>query len=386
MGRPETLRVDGVRLQRSLEAMARIGATPGGGVTRLALSDEDRQARDLLVGWLGELGLAVAVDEMGNVFGRRPGRDDSLPPVLMGSHLDSQPQGGRFDGVYGVMGALEVLRTLADHEVETERPLVLVDWTNEEGSRFSPAMVASGVWAGALEREWAWARADGAGARLGDELARIGYRGGLPCRAAPFRAYFELHIEQGPRLEREGMTIGVPRGIVCLHWYDVTVCGEANQVGPTPMEGRHDALVAAAEMIGAVRAVTERLGGGLVATVGELHNRPELAQRHPGRDALHGRHPRVGRRPRAPCLGGVARGLRFRRRASRLRAGDGGDVAGRAQRVRPGADRAGRRDRRPSRIRHAAHGERGRPRRQLRGHGRPDGHDLRAQRRRPQSR
>lgn len=282
MGRLETLRVDGARLQRSLEAMARIGATPGGGVTRLALSDEDRQARDLLVEWLGELGLAVAVDEMGNIFGRRPGRDDSLPPVLMGSHLDSQPQGGRFDGALGVMGALEVLRTFAEHDVETARPLVLVDWTNEEGSRFSPAMVASGVWAGALERDWAWARADAAGARLGDELARIGYRGELPCRAAPFRAYFELHIEQGPQLEREGRTIGVPRGIVCLHWYDVTVCGEANQVGPTPMEGRHDALVAAAEMIGAVRAVTERLGGGFVATVGELHNHPNSRNVIPG--------------------------------------------------------------------------------------------------------
>lgn len=280
--RLEGLRVDGTRLRAGLEAMAQIGATPGGGVTRLALSDEDKRARDLLVAWLGELGLAVSIDEMGNVFGRRPGRDDALPPVLVGSHLDSQPQGGRFDGVLGVMGALEVLRTLAGHGVETVRPVVLVDWTDEEGSRFAPAMVASGVWAGALDRDWAWARADAAGARLGDELARIGYRGGLPCRAAPFRAYFELHIEQGPRLERAGRTIGVPRGIVCLHWYDVTVCGEANQVGPTPMQGRRDALVAAAEMIGAVRAAAERLGGGLVATVGELHTRPNSRNVIPG--------------------------------------------------------------------------------------------------------
>ncbi len=272
--RLEALRVDGARLRRSLEAMARIGATPGGGVTRLALSDDDRRARDLLVAWLGELGLAVAVDEMGNVFGRRAGRDDDLAPVLMGSHLDSQPLGGRFDGALGVMGALEVLRTLVDRGVETERPLVLVDWTNEEGSRFSPAMVASGVWAGRLERDWAWARADAAGARLGDELARIGYRGDLPCRAAPFHAYFELHIEQGPRLEREGATIGVPRGVVCLHWYDVAVRGAADHVGSTPMEGRRDSLAAAAEMIGIVRGSGVRYGDGLVATVGELHNRP----------------------------------------------------------------------------------------------------------------
>ena len=280
--RLEGLRIDGRRLRASLEAMAAIGATPGGGVTRLALSDEDREARDLLVTWLRELDLAVAVDEMGSIWGRRPGRDDSLPPVLVGSHLDTQPQGGRFDGVLGVLGALEVLRTLADAGIETERPVVLVDWTNEEGSRFSPAMVASGVWAGVLERDWAWARADAAGARQGDELARIGYRGDLPCRAAPFHAYFELHIEQGPRLEREGRTIGVPRGIVCLHWYDVTVRGEANQVGPTPMAGRRDALVAAAEMVGAVRAAAERLGGDLVATVGELRNAPNSRNVIPG--------------------------------------------------------------------------------------------------------
>jgi beta-ureidopropionase / N-carbamoyl-L-amino-acid hydrolase len=279
-GRPD--RVDGQRLRASLEDMARIGATPGGGVTRLALSDEDKRARDLFVEWLAELGLTVTIDEMGNIFGRRAGCDDALPPVLMGSHLDSQPQGGRFDGVYGVMGGLEVLRTLADHDIMTERPLVLVDWTDEEGSRFPPAMVASGVWAGKLEREWAWARADAGGTRLGDELARIGYRGDLPCRAFPFSAYFELHIEQGPRLEREGRTIGVPRGIVCLHWYDVVVRGQANQVGPTPMDGRHDSLVAAAEMIGAVRATAARLGSDLVATVGEIRNRPNSRNVIPG--------------------------------------------------------------------------------------------------------
>lgn len=268
------LRIDGARLRSTLEEMATIGATPAGGVQRLALSDEDRRARDLLVRWLRELGLEVTIDAMGNIFGRRRGRRDDLAPVMTGSHVDSQPKGGRFDGILGVMGALEVMRTLADHGVETERPLVLVDWTNEEGSRFAPAMVASGVWAGALELEWAYGRTDIAGKRFGDELERIGYKGAAPCRHTPVHAYYEYHIEQGPRLEREGKTIGAPKGILCLHWYDVYLEGEANQVGPTPMEGRHDALCAAAEMILAVNALPDRMGGHMVATVGEIQNGP----------------------------------------------------------------------------------------------------------------
>jgi N-carbamoyl-L-amino-acid hydrolase len=276
------LRVDGARLRRSLEAMAEIGASPGGGMHRLTLSDDDRRARDLLVSWLEELGARVEVDEMGDIFGRRLGRDVALPPVITGSHLDTQPRGGRFDGVLGVMGALEVLRTLADHDVETLRSVELVDWTNEEGSRFAPAMLASGVWAGALDRAWAWARTDAEGFRFGDELARIGYRGTAPCARRPFHAYYELHIEQGPRLEREGMTIGVPRGIVCLHWYDVYLDGVANQVGPTPMEGRSDALVTAAEMVLEVRDLPARMGGGLVATVGELTTHPNSRNVVPG--------------------------------------------------------------------------------------------------------
>ncbi len=268
------VRIDGARLRASLEEMATIGATPAGGVQRLALSDEDRRARDLLARWMKEAGLEVDIDEMGSIFGTRHGRDDSLPPVLCGSHVDSQPRGGRFDGILGVMGALEVMRTLRDRHAETTRPLVMVDWTNEEGSRFAPAMIASGVWVGALERDWAYARADRDGKRQGDELARIGYKGALPARKRPAHAYFELHIEQGPLLERMGRTIGAPKGIVCLHWYDVYLEGEANQVGPTPMEGRHDALCAAAEMILAVNALPGRVKGNLVATVGEIQNRP----------------------------------------------------------------------------------------------------------------
>ena len=270
----KNLRIDGKRLRSTLEEMARIGATPGGGVQRLTLTDEDKQARDLFVRWLKELDLKVTIDEMGNIFGRRPGRSSDLAPVMSGSHIDSQPKGGRFDGILGVMGALEVLRTLHDHGIETERPIDIVDWTNEEGSRFAPAMVSSGVWAGALERDWAYDRTDINGKRFEDELIRIGYKGDLPAKKWPVHAYYEYHIEQGPILEREGRIIGAPKGILCLHWYDVYLEGEANQVGPTPMEGRHDALCAAAEMILKVNDLPARMGGNMVATVGEIQNYP----------------------------------------------------------------------------------------------------------------
>ena len=268
------LRVNGKRLQEALEQMAQIGATPGGGVQRLTLSDEDKKARDLFVMWLKELDLEITVDEMGNIFGRRPGKNNDLAPVMSGSHIDSQPKGGRFDGILGVMGALEVMRTLDENKIKTERPYVIVDWTNEEGSRFAPAMVASGVWAGALKRDWVYDRTDINGKRFEDELTRIGYKGTAACKKFPVHCYYEYHIEQGPILEREGKQIGAPKGILCLHWYDVYLEGEANQVGPTPMEGRHDALCAAAEMILKVNALPERMGGNLVATVGEIQNYP----------------------------------------------------------------------------------------------------------------
>ena len=268
------LRVKGKRLQSTLEQMAEIGATPGGGVQRLTLSDEDQKARDLFVKWLKELDLQITIDEMGNIFGRSSGKNNDLAPVLSGSHIDSQPKGGRFDGILGVMGALEVMRTLHENKIKTERPFVIVDWTNEEGSRFAPAMVASGVWAGALKRDWVYDRTDISGKRFEDELIRIGYKGTVACKKFPVHCYYEYHIEQGPILEREGKKIGAPKGILCLHWYDVYLEGEANQVGPTPMEGRHDALCAAAEMILKVNALPDRMGGNLVATVGEIQNYP----------------------------------------------------------------------------------------------------------------
>ncbi len=268
------LRVNGKRLQSTLEEMAKIGATPGGGVQRLTLSDEDKQARDLFVKWLKELDLEITIDEMGSIFGKRPGKNNDLAPVMSGSHIDSQPKGGRFDGILGVMGPLEVLRTLHENNIETERPFIIVDWTNEEGSRFAPAMVASGVWAGALERDWVYDRTDINGKRFENELIRIGYKGTAKAKKWPVHCYYEYHIEQGPMLEREGKKIGAPKGILCLHWYDVYLEGEANQVGPTPMEGRHDALCATAEMILKVNELPDRMGGNMVATVGEIQNYP----------------------------------------------------------------------------------------------------------------
>ena len=270
----KNLRINGKRLQGSLEEMAKIGATPGGGVQRLTLTDEDKQARDLFVKWLKELDLDITIDEMGNIFGKRAGKNNDLPPVMSGSHIDSQPKGGRFDGILGVMGPLEALRTLHENNIETERPIVIVDWTNEEGSRFAPAMVSSGVWAGALERDYAYARTDINGLTFLDELERIGYRGTSPAKKWPVHAYYEYHIEQGPMLEREGLIIGAPKGILCLHWYDIYLEGEANQVGPTPMEGRHDALCATAEMILKVNELPDKMGGNMVATVGEIQNYP----------------------------------------------------------------------------------------------------------------
>ncbi|WP_457551426.1 allantoate amidohydrolase [Desulfobacula sp.] len=268
------LRVNGRRLQNTLEEMAKIGATPHGGVQRLTLSDEDKQARDLFVKWLKQLDLEVRIDEMGNIFGTRKGENNELAPVMSGSHIDSQPKGGRFDGILGVMGPLEVMRILHENNIKTQRPLTIVAWTNEEGTRFAPAMMCSGVWAGALDRDWIYDRTDINGLRFEDELIRIGYKGKSPAKKSKVHAYYEYHIEQGPVLEKQEITIGAPKGIVCLHWYDIYLEGEANQVGPTPMEGRHDALCAAAQMILKVNELPFRMKGNLVATVGEIQNEP----------------------------------------------------------------------------------------------------------------
>ncbi|MBI3962625.1 MAG: Zn-dependent hydrolase [Deinococcus sp.] len=270
----QALVVDGRRLQQRLEELARIGATAGGGVTRLALSDQDKAGRDLFCSWLRAAGLAVSVDAMGNIFGRRPGTDPQAPPVLSGSHLDTQPQGGRLDGALGVMAALEVAGSLNDHRIRTRRPIEVVAWTNEEGTRFSPGTIGSGVFSGVYDLDFAYSRTDREGRTQGAELKRIGYQGPVPCRPRPLTAYIELHIEQGPVLEANHNQIGAVTGVVGINWLKVTVNGEANHAGTTPMHLRHDPLVAAAAMVSAARHTATTLGHSLVATVGRLEVQP----------------------------------------------------------------------------------------------------------------
>ena len=275
------LRIKGDRLWKSLMDLARIGATPKGGVCRLALTDRDREGRDLVSRWLREAGCSVTVDAIGNIFGRRPGRNDALPPVVAGSHIDTQPSGGKFDGNYGVLAALEVVRTLNDHSIETEHPFEVAIWTNEEGTRFTPVMMGSGVFGDAFTLEHALAQRDLDGKSVGDELRRIGYAGTVPV-GRPFAAYFEAHIEQGPGLEDTGNTIGVVTGALGLRWYDVTVTGQDAHAGPTPMRLRKDALLGAAKIVGEVKriAVAHKPEGR--GTVGFMQVKPNSRNVGPG--------------------------------------------------------------------------------------------------------
>ncbi|HEV2300138.1 MAG TPA: Zn-dependent hydrolase [Stellaceae bacterium] len=278
------LGVNGERLWASLMELAQIGATAKGGVCRLAASDEDRAARDLFVRWAEEAGCTVVIDRIGNIFARRRGRNPDLPPVMAGSHLDSQPTGGKFDGAYGVMAALEVVRTLNDLGYETEAPIEIAAWTNEEGSRFSPAMVGSGVFAGVFDLDYGLARPDYlSGVSLGAELERIGYAGPVPAGGRPAAAYFEAHIEQGPILEAAGLPIGVVTGAQGQRWYEVTVTGQEAHAGPTPMPRRRDALVGAARMIDAVNRIGLAHGPHACATVGFVRVGPNSRNTIPGR-------------------------------------------------------------------------------------------------------
>ena len=279
------MKIDRARLQDTIEELGRVGATERGGLTRLALSDEDKRGRDLMVGWMRQAGLRVTVDQMGNIFGERPG-ELGQPPVMMGSHVDSVPTGGKYDGQLGVLCALEAIRSLNDGRVRTRHPVTLVVFTNEEGARFQPAMIASGVMAGKIALEDAYNARDKDGLRLVDELERIGYLGSEPCVPRPLRAYLELHIEQGPQLEEEGLSVGIVEGIVGIAWSRLTIHGVQDHAGPTPMRIRHDALVAAAEVVAGVRGIARQLGGDLVTTVGNLTVTPNIVNAIPGRVAL----------------------------------------------------------------------------------------------------
>jgi len=278
-----TTHVDGERLWDSLMEMAQIGATEKGGVRRLTGTDLDRQGRDLFRRWCEEAGCTVGIDALGNMFARRPGRDDSRPPVALGSHLDSQPTGGKFDGVLGVLAGLEVVRSLNDRGVTTEAPIEVINWTNEEGTRFPPPMTCSGAFAGAFSVDYAASRADVEGHTLGAEIERIGYAGPEPVGGRRIGAYLELHIEQGPVLEAEDKLIGVVTGGRAQRWYEVTVTGQEAHAGPTPMDRRRDALVGASRMIDAIHKIGLDFGADASATVGHVQAYPNSPNVVPGR-------------------------------------------------------------------------------------------------------
>jgi N-carbamoyl-L-amino-acid hydrolase len=278
----ERLAVNGARLWDSLMELAKIGGTPKGGVCRLALTDLDRQGRDLVVGWAREAGLQITTDRIGNVFMRRKGRNDALPPVVCGSHIDTQPTGGKFDGNYGVLAGLEVVRTLNDRNIQTEAPIEVAFWTNEEGSRFVPVMMGSGVFAGAFSLETAYAARDVAGKTVAEELARIGYVGDEEPGKHPIGAYFEAHIEQGPVLEDAGVTIGVVTGVLGLRWYDCVVTGMEAHAGPTPMALRKDALQVATRIMQETVAIAHRYPPYGRGTVGFVQVFPNSRNVIPG--------------------------------------------------------------------------------------------------------
>ena len=278
----ENLKINAQRLWDTLMETARFGATPKGGIKRLALTDEDRKVRDWFKAAAEAVGCTVTVDEVGNMFARRPGRIAGLAPLCMGSHLDTQPTGGKFDGALGVLGALEAMRTLHEFQYETNAPIEIVNWTNEEGARFAPAMLASGVFAGVFTPDYAFAREDRDGRKFGDELDRIGYRGAEKAGGHALGAMFELHIEQGPILEDEDKMIGVVTGVQGMRWYEVTVVGQDAHTGATPMRLRKNALLGAARVIHAVDAIAHAFAPDAVGTVGLIENKPNSRNVIPG--------------------------------------------------------------------------------------------------------
>ena len=279
----ENLRINGQRLWDSLMELAQIGATPKGGVCRLTLTDLDKQGRDLVTRWAREAGMTVTIDKIGNGFMRRPGRNNSLPPIMTGSHIDTQPTGGKFDGNYGVLAGIEVVRTLNDHGIETEAPIEVAFWTNEEGSRFVPVMMGSGVFAKAFTLEHAYAATDTEGKTVKGELERIGYIGDQEPGDHPIGAYFETHIEQGPVLEDNDKTIGVVSGVLGIRWFDCTVTGMEAHAGPTPMALRKDALLAATRIMQDVVAAAHRHPPHGRGTVGMVQVFPNSRNVIPGR-------------------------------------------------------------------------------------------------------
>jgi len=286
MTNDKNLSIDGDRLWNSLMEMAKIGPGVKGGNRRLALTDEDKQGRDLFVSWCKKAGCSIKIDAMGNIFARREGKNPDLAPVMTGSHLDTQPSGGRFDGVFGVLSGLEALRTLNDLDYQTERAIEVVVWTNEEGSRFAPAMVASGVFAGEFTLEYGLSRADTDGKTMGEELERIGYAGPEKVGGRDVHAYFESHIEQGPILEAEDKTIGIVTVAQGQRWYEINLTGVESHAGPTPMNRRKDALLGAARIVDLVNKIGLDFAPVACATVGMMDIYPNSRNVIPGKAFL----------------------------------------------------------------------------------------------------
>ncbi|MEM7126107.1 MAG: Zn-dependent hydrolase [Chloroflexota bacterium] len=282
----EQLRVNGDRLWQNLMELAQIGATAKGGVCRVALSNEDRIGREWFIERCKAAGCTIAIDQMGSIFARREGTDEEALPILFGSHLDSQPTGGKFDGAYGVLAALEVIETLNDHQVQTRAPLEIVSWTNEEGARFAPAMVASGVFGGEFTLEYGLSRADKEGKTIGQELERIGYAGEMPVTGRDYAASFEIHIEQGPILESEDISVGIVTGVQGMRWYHLTIEGKESHAGTTPMDRRRDPVRAVLPIIQEFYALADEYFPNIRMTIGDLIPSPGSINTVPGQLTL----------------------------------------------------------------------------------------------------
>lgn len=270
------------RLMNTIEESAKIGQLEQGGIGRLALTDEDKSMRDIFVHWLESTGLTVRVDDFGNIYGRREGKNPKAAAVLIGSHLDTQPEGGRYDGILGVLSGFEVLKVLHENEIELERPIELVCFTNEEGARFEPPILGAGGLAGVFSQDFVFTRQDKDGKVFLDELKRIGYHGAKDHRADNIYSYLELHIEQGPVLEHEKLDIGVVTGIQGMNWLEVKVTGQADHAGPTPMNMRKDSLMAAAKMIIEIKETIKKHDSEATVTVGRLSLLPNSINCVPG--------------------------------------------------------------------------------------------------------
>lgn len=276
-------RISGTRLWARLMAMAEIGATPQGGCNRQALTDGDLEGRQLFARWAQAAGCAVRIDAIGNLFARRPGRDDALPVVMTGSHLDTQPTGGKFDGIFGVLAGLEVIESLNDRSIGTKHPIEVAVWCNEEGCRFPAAMMGSAVWSGRMPLASALALTDRAGRSVGQELERFGVDVARPLARQPVKAAFEVHIEQGPVLEQRSKIIGVVTGVQHMSRHEVLVSGQEAHAGPTPMDMRKDPIRVLAETLPAMYASTARHGPDARFTVGIIETEPGSPNTVPGR-------------------------------------------------------------------------------------------------------